>query len=182
MDAAGKDDVLVETVGVGQAEIDIVDHADTVVLVLMPGSGDSVQALKAGVMEIPDVIAVNKSEHPLTDTMVREVRSVLALGPQGSWTVPIIQTEATTGTGVGELLDAIDAHGNHIEQEGTLAERRARNLRAEVLSIAAARMRRELERGIDGDAGVKALLDQVVKREIDPASAAKQLLERVETD
>jgi LAO/AO transport system kinase len=182
MDAAGKDDVLVETVGVGQAEIDIVDHADTVVLVLMPGSGDSVQALKAGVMEIPDVIAVNKSEHPLTDTMVREVRSVLALGPQGSWTVPIIQTEATTGTGVGELLDAIDAHGNHIEQEGTLAERRARNLRAEVLGIAAARMRRELERGIDGDAGVKALLDQVVKREIDPASAAKQLLERVETD
>ena len=79
MDAAGKDDVLIETVGVGQAEIDIVDHADTIVLALMPGSGDSIQALKAGVMEIPDVIVVNKADHPMTDTMVREVRGVLAL-------------------------------------------------------------------------------------------------------
>ena len=84
MDAAGKDDVFLETVGVGQAEVDIIDHADTVVLVLMPGSGDSIQALKAGVMEIPDVIVVNKKDHPLTDTMVREIRGVLSLGPQQS--------------------------------------------------------------------------------------------------
>src|SRR4029079_9842041 len=81
MDASGKDDVFLETVGVGQAEVDIIDHADTVVLVRMPGSGDSIQALKAGVMEIPDVIAVNKADHPLTDTMVREIRGVLALAP-----------------------------------------------------------------------------------------------------
>ena len=81
MDAAGKDDIFLETVGVGQAEIDIIDHADTVVLVLMPGSGDSVQALKAGIMEIPDVIVVNKANHPLTDSMVREIKGVLALGP-----------------------------------------------------------------------------------------------------
>ena len=95
MDAAGKDDVLIETVGVGQAEIDIVDHADTIVLALMPGSGDSIQALKAGVMEIPDVIVVNKADHPMTDTMVREVRGVLALShdPEG-WKVPILRTEA----------------------------------------------------------------------------------------
>src|SRR3954469_20095435 len=85
MDASGKDDVLLETVGVGQGEIDIVDHADTIVLALMPGSGDSIQALKAGVMEIPDVIVVNKADHPLADTMMREVRSVLSLGPQGEW-------------------------------------------------------------------------------------------------
>src|ERR1019366_7231099 len=77
LDAAGRQDVFVETVGVGQAEIDIIDHADTIVLVLMPGSGDSIQALKAGVMEIPDVIVINKAEHPLTDTMVREIRGVL---------------------------------------------------------------------------------------------------------
>src|SRR5256884_969223 len=82
MDASGKDDVLLETVGVGQGEIDVVDHADTIVLALMPGSGDSIQALKAGVMEIPDVIVVNKCDHPLADTMVREVRAVLSLGPQ----------------------------------------------------------------------------------------------------
>src|SRR5262245_31014326 len=104
MDAAGKDDVLIETVGVGQAEIDIVDHADTIVLALMPGSGDSIQALKAGVMEIPDVIVVNKADHPMTDTMVREVRGVLALSHEpGKWQVPILRTEAARGEGVDEL-------------------------------------------------------------------------------
>src|SRR3954453_15080274 len=88
MDAAGRDDVFLETVGVGQAEVDIIDHADTIVLVLMPGSGDSIQALKAGIMEIPDISVVNKADHPLTDTMVREIRGVLSLAPQGSWKVP----------------------------------------------------------------------------------------------
>src|SRR6476620_1922205 len=92
MDASGKDEVYLETVGVGQAEVDIIDHADTVVLALMPGSGDSIQALKAGVMEIPDVIVVNKADHPLTDTMVREIRGVLSLGPKTDWKVPIIRT------------------------------------------------------------------------------------------
>ncbi len=99
MDASGKDDVLLETVGVGQAEVDVIDHADSVVLVLIPGSGDSIQALKAGVMEIPDVIVVNKADHPLTDTMVREVRGVLSLAPQEGWRVPIIKTEAYRGIG-----------------------------------------------------------------------------------
>src|SRR2546421_2818170 len=107
MDASGKDDVLLETVGVGQAEVDIIDHADTVVLVLMPGSGDSIQALKAGVMEIPDVIVVNKADHPLTDTMVREIRGVLSLGPKTSWTVPILRTEAAKGEGVDELAEKL---------------------------------------------------------------------------
>src|SRR5438874_5874257 len=97
MDASGRDVVLLETVGVGQAEVDIIDHADTVVLVLMPGSGDSIQALKAGVMEIPDVIVVNKADHPLTDTMVREIKGVLALGPREGWGVPVIRTEAVRG-------------------------------------------------------------------------------------
>src|SRR3712207_3746075 len=100
---------MLETVGVGQAEVDIIDHADTIVLVLMPGSGDSVQALKAGVMEIPDVIVVNKANHPLTDTMVREIKGVLALGPPTDWTVPVLRSEATDGTGVDELADAITA-------------------------------------------------------------------------
>ena len=100
MDAAGKDDVFLETVGVGQAEVDIIDHADTIVLVLMPGSGDSIQALKAGIMEIPDIIVVNKADHPLTDTMVREIRGVLSLAPQQGWRVPIVKTEAARGEGV----------------------------------------------------------------------------------
>jgi LAO/AO transport system kinase len=178
MDASGKDDVFIETVGVGQAEIDIVDHGDTIVLVLMPGSGDSIQALKAGVMEIPDVIVVNKADHPMTDTMIREIRGVLSLGPATSWRVPIIKTEAAKGEGVADLAEKITEHREHIEAEGTLDERRARNLRNEVLELAASRMRRRLEASVADDESVRELLDRVVKREIDPASAAQDLLER----
>jgi LAO/AO transport system kinase len=178
MDASGMDDVLLETVGVGQAEIDVVDHADTIVLALMPGSGDSIQALKAGVMEIPDVIVINKADHPLTDTMVREVQTVLSLGPQGSWRVPIVRTEASKAEGVAELAKRIDEHRLHIESEGTLEERRARNLRNEVLGLAAARLRRELDSRAEGDPEVAELLARVVRREMDPASAAREVLER----
>ena len=179
MDASGKDDVLLETVGVGQAEVDIIDHADTVVLVLMPGSGDSIQALKAGVMEIPDVIVVNKADHPLTDTMVREIRGVLSLGPSGSWKVPILRTEAAKGEGVAELVETIQEHRAHIEAEGTLAERRRRNLMNEVLELATVRMRRKLDATAREDDEVHALLERVVSRELDPASAAAQLLDRL---
>jgi LAO/AO transport system kinase len=178
MDAAGKEEVFLETVGVGQAEIDIIDHADTVVLVLMPGSGDSVQALKAGIMEIPDVIVVNKANHPLTDSMVREIKGVLALGPPTDWDVPVLRTEATAGEGVEELAAQIDAHHEHIANAGTLAERRRRNLMNEVLGLATVRMRRELEKSLAGDERVRHLLDQVVQRELDPATAAERLLER----
>jgi LAO/AO transport system kinase len=176
MDASGRDVILLETVGVGQAEVDIIGHADTVVLVLMPGSGDSVQALKAGVMEIPDVIVVNKADHPLTDTMVREIRGVLALGPSGGWQVPVLRAEATRGEGVDELVEALAAHRAHIESEGTLVVRRRRNLRNEVLAIAANRLRRELEESIAKDAFVQDLLEQVVQRRLDPASAADAIL------
>jgi LAO/AO transport system kinase len=178
MDAAGKDDVLLETVGVGQAEVDIIDHADTVVLVLMPGSGDSIQALKAGVMEIPDVIVVNKSDHPLTDTMIREIRGVLSLGPKTSWRVPIVRTEASRGEGVEELVEKLIAHREHIRAEGTLEERRRRNLRNEVLELTTIRLRRRLEESIGEDPAVQELLDEVVQRRLDPASAAAKLLER----
>src|SRR5215217_2279178 len=178
MDASGKDDVMLETVGVGQAEVDIIGHADTVVLVLMPGSGDSVQALKAGVMEIPDVIVVNKSDHPLTDTMVREIRATLSLGPQEGWRVPIVQTEAPKGQGIDELVEKISAHRDYIESEGTLETRRGRNLMNEVLALAGARMRRRLEDSTREDPEVKEMLDEVVARRLDPASAAGRLLER----
>ena len=178
MDASGRDVVLLETVGVGQAEVDIIDHADTVVLVLMPGSGDSIQALKAGVMEIPDVIVVNKADHPLTDTMVREIKGVLALGPHEGWQVPIVKTEAVRDEGVPELLEKLAEHRAYIESEGTLSARRRRNLMSEVLGIATFRMRRELEAAVQEDPYVQALLDRVVARELDPASAAAEILER----
>jgi LAO/AO transport system kinase len=185
LDAAGRQDVFIETVGVGQAEIDIIDHADTIVLVLMPGSGDSIQALKAGVMEIPDVIVINKADHPLTDTMVREIRGVLSLANldrspeqvKASWRVPIVRTEANRGAGIDELVRRLDEHRAHIVAEGTLAERRARNLRNEVLAIATARLRRRLEDDLGRDDRFQRLLGQVVERRLDPATAAGQLLE-----
>ena len=177
MDAAGNDVVLLETVGVGQAEVDIIDHADTVVLVLMPGSGDSIQALKAGVMEIPDVIVVNKSDHPLTDTMVREIRGVLALGGHEGWVPPIVKTEATRGDGIEDLMAALDAHRDHIQAEGTLVQRRRRNLMNEVIALATNRLRRRLEAAIAQDPEVQRILDEVVQRRMDPASAAAAILE-----
>lgn len=177
MDAAGNDNVLIETVGVGQAEVDVIDHADTIVLALMPGSGDSVQALKAGVMEIPDVIVVNKADHPMTDTLVREVKGVLALGhSEDGWTPPVVRTQAADGIGIDELVAAIDAHREHIIKCGTLAARRRRNLRNEVLEMATIALRREVEQVLAKDERVRELLDAVVERRIDPASAAREIL------
>ena len=182
MDAAGRDLVLIETVGVGNAEVDNIDRADTVVLVLMPGSGDSVQALKAGVMEIPDVIAVNKAEHPLADAMVREIKGVLALGPRREWTVPVLRTEAVRAVGIEELAGALEAHRAHIEAEGVLAQRRRRGLTGEVMAIATERMRRELEVAIRADGSTQELLDRVAARELDPASAATEIVRRARLD
>src|SRR3982751_245524 len=182
MDAAGKDDVFLETVGVGQAEVDVIDHADSVVLVLIPGSGDSTQALKAGVMEIPDIIVVNKADHPLTDTMVREIRGVLSLAPHEGWRVPIVKTEAARGEGVEALEEKLAEHRAYVESEGTLAERRRRNLLNEVLGIAAMRLRRQLEASLREDPEVQELLDEVVARRLDPASAASAILARGAVD
>jgi GTPase len=178
MDASGCDVVYVETVGVGQAEVDIMDHADTIVLVLMPGSGDSIQALKAGIMEIPDIIVVNKADHPLTDTMVREIRGVLSLAPRREWRIPIVRTEASRGRGVEELVARLAEHREHLEAGGQLAERRRRNLMNEVIAIAVGRMRKELVASLREDPDVQELLDRVVERRMDPASAASRILER----
>src|SRR5215218_9640461 len=178
MDASGKDEVLLETVGVGQADVDIIDHADTVVLALQPGSGDSIQGLKAGVMEIPDIIVVNKADHPLADTMVREIRGILSLGPQTDWRIPIVRTEAAEGRGIDELVQRIAEHRAHIEAEGTLVERRRRNLENEVMTLAAVRLRRRIEESTRDDDEVRELLDDVVARRVDPATAAARLLER----
>jgi LAO/AO transport system kinase len=115
----------------------------------------------------------------MTDTMVREVRGVLALSHKhGAWKVPVLRTEAMDGVGVEELARKIDEHRTFIEEQGTLAERRARNLRSEVIGIATSRMRRRLEAWAADDAGTAELLEQVVRREVDPASAAGQILER----
>jgi LAO/AO transport system kinase len=179
LDAAGKDLLFLETVGTGQSEVEIVTIADTILLVLMPGSGDSIQALKAGIMEIPDVIAVNKRDHPAAQTMVNEVRSVLALDTEREWQPPILLTEATRGEGVDELWGAIRAHRAHLGEEGRLERRRAANLTAEVLAVSTARARERLERSIEADPALGALLGRVERRELDPLAAVREIMKRV---
>ena len=178
LDAAGNDVILLETVGTGQGEIEIAQIADTVVLVLMPGSGDSVQALKAGIMEIPDVIAINKRDHPHAKTMLREVRAVLGLTPDRDWLPPVVLTEAVNSEGVDELWEAIEAHRRHLG-EGGLEERRRRSLSAEVFSLASARAAAHIERTVAGDPELRRLLDEVERRKLDPLAAVSEILERV---
>jgi LAO/AO transport system kinase len=179
LDAAGKELVFLETVGAGQSEVEIISIADTVLLVLMPGSGDSIQALKAGIMEIPDVIAVNKRDHPAAKTMVNEVRSILALDAESDWQPPIVLTEALQGEGVEELWDQVEAHRRHLEEKGLLVERRARNLAAEVFAVASARAKSHLEQAVTDDPELRRLLDEVQRRELDPLTAVREILEKV---
>jgi LAO/AO transport system kinase len=179
LDAAGKDVVYLETVGAGQSEVEVIGIADTVVLVLMPGSGDSVQALKAGIMEIPDVIAINKMDHPAAKTMLNEVRSILALDRDSDWRPPIVLTEATRGEGVPELWEKIREHRAHLEESGTLDERRRRNLAGEVFAVASARAKTHLEHAVADDPELRRLLDEVQRRELDPLSAVREILDKV---
>ena len=179
MDAAGCEEIYLETVGVGQAEVGIAGHADSVVLVLVPGSGDSVQALKAGVMEIPDIIVVNKADHPLTDVLVRELRGALSLAPPSAgWNVAIVTTDALSGHGVEQLEAVLQSHRDTLGEAGALERRRRLHLRGEVIALASARMRRALERRLEGDERFEALIDEVAERRLDPASAAAALSER----
>jgi len=179
LDAAGKELVFLETVGTGQSEVEVIGIADTVVLVLMPGSGDSVQALKAGIMEIPDVIAINKLDHPAAKTMLNEVRSILALDTESDWRPPIVLTEATRGENVPELWQKIEAHRAYLEESGQLEERRRRNLAGEVFAVASARAKQHLEDAVAGDPELRRLLDAVQRRELDPLSAVREILEKV---
>src|SRR5919198_765161 len=158
LDAAGKELVFLETVGAGQSEVEVIGIADTIVLVLMPGSGDSVQALKAGIMEIPDVIAINKSDHPAAKTMLNEVRSILALDRSREWNVPIVLTEAIREENVDALWAKIEEHRAHLENEGLLEERRRKNLAGEGFAGASARARTRLERAVADDPELSRLL------------------------
>jgi GTPase len=179
LDASGKDVVFLETVGAGQSEVGVLSIADTVVLALMPGSGDSIQALKAGIMEIPDVIAINKMNHPLAKTMLSEVRQVLSLGPPGSPRPPVVLTEAVTGEGVDTLWAKIADHRAWLESEGELERRRRRNLAREVFQVASIRARRHLEAAVQDDPALRRLLDDVQERRLDPLTAVREILEQV---
>jgi LAO/AO transport system kinase len=179
LDAAGKDVVFLETVGTGQSEVGVLSIADTVVLALMPGSGDSIQALKAGIMEIPDVIAINKLDHPMAKTMLNEVRQVLALGPKEGWQPPIVLTEAMRGEGVDTLWEKIQEHQAWLVAENELEQRRRRNLAHEVFNVASVRARRRIEEAVRDDPELRRLLAEVQERKLDPLTAVRDILEKV---
>jgi LAO/AO transport system kinase len=171
VDASGKDVIFLETVGTGQSEVEVIGIADVVLLVLMPGSGDAVQALKAGIMEIPDVIVVNKLDHPAARTMLEEVRSIVALEPVRDRRPKILLTEALRGEGVPELWEVLAARRADLQARGELDERRERNLAGEVEALAVARLRDVVRRSLADDAEVAALVERVKRREVDPLTA-----------
>ena len=179
LDAAGKHLLFLETVGTGQSEVEIVGIADTTLLVLMPGSGDSIQALKAGIMEIPDVIAVNKKDRTGAKTMESEVRSILALDTEREWETPIVLTDAVSGEGVEELWEAVGSHRDHLEETGLLAKRRASNLARQVYALASGRAKAHLELAVAGDEELRRLLELVERRELDPLSAVREIMQQV---
>jgi LAO/AO transport system kinase len=175
LDAWGAAVILLETVGTGQAEVDVVSACDSVVVVAVPGTGDAIQTLKAGVMEIADLFVVNKADRPDAGRLVADLRLVTQLLPADGWRPPVLTTVATTGEGVDAVLAALAAHRRHLEQTGALQVRRRAHWRHEILRIAQARLRARLL----GDAG--ALLDDLAARvaagELDPHAAADRLLQ-----
>jgi GTPase len=179
LDAAGKELVFLETVGTGQGEVEVIGIADTVVLVLMPGSGDSIQALKAGIMEIPDVIAINKMDHPAAKTMLNEVHSVLSLDKERAWKPPIVLTEAMRGENVDTLWEKVEAHRAFLESEELLEQRRRENLAGEVFAVASARAKAHLERAVADDEALRRLLDEVQSRKLDPLTAVREIMREV---
>jgi LAO/AO transport system kinase len=179
MDAAGRDPVLVETVGVGQDEVDIARVADTVLVVLSPGQGDDVQAIKAGVLEIADLFVINKADHDGADRLAADLEGMLALGASRDWTPPILRTVATEGRGIAELADGIDRHGRFLRDGGGLERRRRQGLRTRLLEIVRDRLLQRLLSDHLGEAEIAAYADRVASRSLDPYAAAGEALARI---
>jgi LAO/AO transport system kinase len=177
LDAFGHDTVFVETIGVGQIEVEVARVCHTVAVVLVPESGDAIQAMKAGLLEVADVFVINKADRPGADTLVGELREALSLRTnQGTWREPLITTEATTGKGVGELVEALDAHRRHLEGTGLLAEHRRRAVRDKIATLVDESMRAGFwkEDGREGE--LDGLTEGVLRGEVSPRGAARRLL------
>ena len=180
MEAGGYDVILYETVGVGQGEVEVASAADTVVLCLQPGTGDSVQALKAGVMEIADIFCINKADNPQAKSAASEVRSILEIGHEldpDPWFPPIVMTRGDTGEGVQELKDTIAKHRRFLEKEGRLGKRRRAALRDFVISWATNRLEIEMHERLNRED--MEIVEKVYNRELDPISASERIFKEV---
>jgi len=184
LDAAGFDIVLIETVGVGQDEVDIAEAAHSVVVVSAPGLGDGVQAIKAGVLEIADIHVVSKCDKPESSETVADLKAMLNLGLKGrerfGWDVPVLATSAETGSGIEDLADHVAAHREHLDQSGELEHRHRKITEMRILKTAEDLVRESLEGQRDGQ--LKALLDRAVERDVDPGSAARELIRSLKID
>jgi LAO/AO transport system kinase len=178
LDAAGAELVVVETVGVGQAEVEVATAADTTLVVVAPGWGDAIQASKAGILEIADVFVVNKADRSGADEAVRDLEVMLTLGPDLAWTPPVIRTSSQTHEGISDLWEAIERHRKHLESTGELDLRRRRRILREVEDMVSVRIRRQaaelLEKG-----ELEQVADDLMARKIDPYAATAMLMERV---
>jgi LAO/AO transport system kinase len=182
MDAAGKEIILVETVGVGQTELDIVETTDTTIVLLVPEAGDAIQTLKAGLMEIADIFVVNKVDREGADRLMAELRMMREIqqAPDG-WDIPIVATQAHRGVGVEALYDTIQAHRRFLEESGELQRRRAQHRRNELWDLVEHRVRQRLTQRVREDRTLAALVEQVVRAEMDPHTAAARILDDEET-
>jgi LAO/AO transport system kinase len=175
LDAAGCDVVLVETVGVGQSEVEIAAQADTTVVLLAPGMGDGIQAAKAGILEIGDVYVVNKADRDGADATARELRHMLGLGEARAWQPPVVKTVAARNEGIDELVDALEKHRAWMDEHGELALRRQRRAAQEIESIALTVLRRRFDH-LHGDQRLPALAQKVADGQSDPYTAADELI------
>ena len=175
-DAAGFDTVIVETVGVGQSELEVAEMADTILVLLAPGMGDGIQAAKAGILEIGDIFVVNKSDRDGAQALVRELRTMIALADRGpkDWKPPIVTTVAYQNRGIGDLLEAIDRFRASQVETGRAVSRRIARARREVESIALAKVRAEFR--LNGEAGLEDLAEAVSRGELDPYAAADRVV------
>lgn len=176
LDAVGFPHVFVETVGVGQAEVEIVESADTTIVVVNPGWGDSVQANKAGLLEIGDLFVVNKADRDGVSEAVRDLEQMLDLGAERAWRPPVLETVATTGRGIGPVWEAVQEHRGFLEKTGRLRDRRSARLRTELHRAVIAELLRRAESAAEGDRFV-SLAAEVDARRLDPWTAARAILD-----
>jgi len=178
LDACGKDFIVIETVGVGQDEVEIVSIADTSIVVLMPGTGDEIQTIKAGVMEIGDIFVVNKSDREGADRTAQMVRMMLELKQSvNNWTPPVVKTVATEDTGTGDLVEKLHSHREYLTQSGKFLERRKERVKTEIRKMVEERIGAQVKSFVEGQSSFNAMVEEVVARKKDPYACARELTE-----
>jgi GTPase len=176
LDASGKDMVLVETVGAGQDEVEIADTAHTSIVISIPGAGDDMQAIKAGILEIADILVVNKADLPAAESVFKQLHIFMDLARHEGWEVPIIKTVSSKGEGITKLLDAIDNHRAYLETSGRLEDMRRKRARRQLLAAAQAELLSELLSSAEKNGRLDKLIEAIARQEIDPHSAADELI------